>query len=720
MNTLMRTPRHVGRGRAVAIALLMMLGSTAAHAAATLTDVRVTNADTPGRLAIEMRFAGEVPEPSSFAVESPARISIDLPQTRAGVTPRNKDINQSGLRSWVVLEDAQRTRVVLEFDQLHPHVLRREGDVIIADVFASTVAREAGRRSGEMAPSRIDAVDFRRSETGAGQIQLSLSGAAPRVDVSEEGGRIVARFAETELGLKPQTLDVLDFATPVNTVEITRERGQVVLSVRPIINARFEQMAYQVGSTFTLELAPLSAEEIARRNRDQREYTGERINFSFQNVELRALLQIIADVAGKNLVVSDSVTGNLTLRLQNVPWDQALDIVLRTKGLSKNLEGDVLWVAPTSEVAALEKQELETLLQREELAPLATEVIQINYASAIELAELLSGESGSFLSDRGRVSVDERTSVLIVQDTREKLAEVRTLVQQLDVPVRQVLIEARIVVANDDFSRSLGVRAGLTGARTSGDSIITTSGSSVDQTTNQRIPLAPSLAQAIAADRRVGGNAATAAQLGLARSTPNIDLPASAGGLGLSSPGLALAILSRDFLLDLELSAIQAEGRGEVVSSPRVMTANGKEAFIEQGEEIPYTAVTATRVSTLFKEALLALRVTPQITPDGRIIMSLDISRDAAGRFVPQQGGGEVPAIDKRRLSTQVLVNDGETVVLGGVFEQTESESVAKVPLLGDIPLLGVLFRQKTTSSQSRELLIFVTPKIVNDRLSLR
>ncbi len=694
---------------------LALLGlSTNALASSTLSDISIEQTGEQGRIQVQMRFDGDVPDPSSFSVENPARISIDLPDTRVGLGQRNQKLDRSALRSWIVLEDSERARVVLELDRLHPHVLRRDGDLLIADIFATNASLPIQQDNTSNTTARISGIDFRRSEKGAGQIQISLFGPVSNVDVRDEGGLVVADFPATELGIDAQTLDVLDFATPVNTVEIKRVKNGVRLTARPVINARFERLAYQVGDQFTLELAPLTQEEIARREREKKEYSGERINFSFQNIELRALLQIIADIAGKNLVVSDSVTGDLTLRLENVPWDQALDIVLKTKGLTKNIDGDVLWVAPTAEVAANEKQELEALQQREELSPLVTEVIQVNYANAGDLATLIGNtDDGSFLSERGKVSVDDRTSVIIVQDTREKLADIRALVQRLDIPVRQVLIEARIVVANDDFRRSIGARAGITGATVNNNTLYSTSGTVFDAAqittgvyengglnANGTVPVIPDL------------TLDDASRLNLNFAADNPD--------GLNPAGIALAILGKDYLLDLELSAIQAEGKGEVVSSPRVLTANGMEAYIEQGEEIPYTSVTANRVTTLFKKAFLALRVTPQITPDGRVIMTLDISRDAAGRFVPQTGGGSVPAIDARRLNTQVLVNNGETVVLGGVFEQTENDSITKVPLLGDIPLLGALFRYKAKSSQSRELLIFVTPKIVNDRMNLR
>lgn len=694
------------------IAAMAFIWSGAVVAAATLTDVRVEAGSSPGHIQVLMEIEGTVPDPSSFAVESPARISIDLPQTRAALATRRQQLESGSLHSWIILEDSARTRVVLELEKLAPHALRRDGQTLVADIFAtSNQAPSTSYKATPKASARITNIDFRRTEAGAGQIQLTLGGNVSNVDFKDEGGLVVADFPATELDIKPQKLDVLDFATPVNTIELRRKGKNVALKIRPVAGAQFERLAYQVGNVFTVELAPLSPEELSRREREAQEYSGERINFSFQRVDLRALLQIIADVAGKNLVVSDSVVGELTLRLENVPWDQALDIVLKTKGLTKTIDGDVLWVAPTAEVAANEKEELEAFQQRQELSPLVTEVIQINYASAVELAELIGDEENGFMSVRGKVNVDERTSVLIVQDTRERLADIRDLVTRLDIPVRQVLIEARIVIANDDFRRSLGARMGVTGATVQNDTVIATSGSAFDAAqittgvyeqglVGNRVPVIPDL------------TSDDPSRLNFSLAADNPD--------GFNPAGLALAILTKDFLLDLELSAIQAEGKGEVVSSPRVLTANGKEAYIEQGEEIPYTSVTSTRVATLFKKAFLALRVTPQITPDGRVIMALDISRDAAGRFVPQAAGGSVPAIEARRLNTQVLVRDGETLVLGGVFEQTENDSVTKVPLLGDIPVLGSLFRYKTKSSTSRELLIFVTPKIVNDKLSLR
>lgn len=679
--------------------------------AATLVGIDVQGRGLGDTLSVVMRFDGAPPQPTSFAVENPARISIDLPETRVGLEKPQQTLRRGILESYIALETADRARVVLNMTELAPHILEREGNSLIARVYTPAGGGAAPVQSDDQDAAKVLDVDFRRTETGAGQVKVQLSSPVATVDVRDEGGQVVAEFVGVDLQAPSQTIDVLDFATPVSMIDVSQRRDSTIVSVRPVTNADFERLAYQVGDVFTLELAPLTAEEIARREAEQEEYTGERINFSFQNIEVRALLQIIADIAGKNLVVSDSVGGELTLRLENVPWDQALDIVMRTKGLTKQIDGDVIWVAPTAEVAANEKQELQAIQQRQDLAPLVTEVIQINYASAVELADLLEGDEGGFMSDRGRVSVDERTSVLIVQDTREQLAEIRQLVRQLDIPVRQVLIEARIVIATDDFSKSLGVRAGVTGASLEDDTLYVTSGTAFD---------AAQVTQGAYERGLVNGSVPIIP--GLTEDDPsrlNLDFAASGAG-GLSPAGIALAILGQDYLLDLELSAIQAEGKGEVISSPRVMTANGKEAYIEQGEEIPFTAITATRISTQFKKAVLALRVTPQITPDNRVILELEVSRDARGQVVPQAGGGQAVGIDTRRVNTQVLVNNGETVVLGGVFEQDDNYSETKVPLLGDIPVLGALFRQKSTDRQSRELLVFVTPKIVSESIVIR
>ena len=660
------------------------------------------------RHSIELKLDGAAPQPSVFALETPPRISIDLADTKLALEQRRIPLNVGPVQTLTAVEASGRSRVVLSLSELTPYTVRAEGDSVIIELdgpsgagseLASPVTAgivSAGNSTTASAADQFANIDFRRTETGSGRLVVELGVDTAEVDVRSEGGKIVAVFR----GIAPTDdmlarMDVLDFATPFKFIDVSRDGNDGRIAITPVSGAQFDQVAYQLGGSFTLELQPLSRQEQEERAREEPQFQGERLNVNFQNIEVRALLQIIADVAGKNLVTSDSVDGSITLRLENVPWDQALDIILRTKGLSKSEAGNVIWVAPTSEVAAQQKQEIEAKKQAEELAPLVGEIIQINYAKAIDIAALLSSENSSFISERGTVTVDQRTNVLIINDTREKLAGIQSLVRRLDIPVRQVLIESRIVVATDDFSRSVGASFGASFGDISGDTITSGSGSltGADQ-------ISQGLAAGTAVIPSVGDRLAT-------------NFPASTDGASL--PTYGVSILGSDFLVDLELSALQAEGKGEVVSTPRVITANGKEALIEQGEEIPYintvSAGGGAAQQTQFKKAVLALRVTPQITPDNRVIMDLEVSKDTRGDAAAQ---GQ-PAIDTSSVNTQVLVNNGETVVLGGIFEQTTQDGVNKVPLLGDIPILGFLFRNTTVRNEKRELLIFVTPKILSD-----
>ncbi len=437
-----------------------------------------------------------------------------------------------------------------------------------------------------------------------------------------------------------------------------------------------------------------------------KEYSGERLTLNFQDIETRAVLQLLADVSGRNIVVSDSVQGNVTLRLQSVPWDQALDIVLATKGLDKRQNGNVLIVAPSEEIAAREKSDLEARKEIKELEPMTSEFLQVNYAKASDLAELIKGKGqNKLLSDRGSVGLDERTNTLLVQDTSERLADIRRLVTALDIPVRQVLIESRIVVVRDDFSRDLGVRWGVTAVDDRNNGLISVTGSAAgnDTIVNSAI-----------------GNINTSGTP-FPVTVPKLDDRFNVN-LPVANPAgkLAVALLDDNFMVDLELSALQAEGRGEVISSPRVITANQKEAFIKQGVEIPYQEASSSGATTTqFKEAVLSLTVTPQITPDDRIIMDLKVTKDSVGEVITNERGGQVPSIDTRSVETQVLVNNGQTVVLGGIYETENNEDYRKVPFLGDIPIVGYLFRSTTRVSNKSELLIFVTPKILKEGSSI-
>jgi type IV pilus assembly protein PilQ len=548
-------------------------------------------------------------------------------------------------------------------------------------------------------------VDFQRTQGGGGRVMVNLSEPSTAVDIRQEGGRVVAVFKDTELPAElMRRLDVTDFATPVVTVDTlkTNRDTRIVISA----NGKYEQLAYQSDNEFTIEINPVAADEAATSSlfSETKEYSGQRLTLNFQDIETRAVLQLLAETSGRNIVVSDSVQGNVTLRLRNVPWDQALDIVMTTKGLDMRQNGNDIIVAPAEEIAARETADLEARKAITELEPLYSEFLQVNYAKASDLAKLMGGGDGknSLLSERGSVAIDDRTNTLLVNDTAERLQNIRRLVSTLDIPIRQVLIESRIVVVNDDFSRELGVRFGATAYEensTDGATVISGSGAGTSTMINSILD-------------NLGSNG-TIFPIELPQLTDryNVNVP-------ISNPAgrFSLAVLETEYLVDLELTALQAEGRGEIVSTPRVITANQKEARIEQGVEIPYQeSASSGATTTQFKKAVLSLTVTPQITPDNNIIMDLLVSKDNVGELTPSATGGFVPSIDTRSVETQVLVRDGQTVVLGGIYETERRETVNKVPYLGDIPGLGVLFRSKSNVSNKAELLIFVTPRILTE-----
>jgi type IV pilus assembly protein PilQ len=560
---------------------------------------------------------------------------------------------------------------------------------------------------GGSATREIRAIDFRRSADGAGRVVVRLSDPHIHINLRQLGNQIVVDFSDAALPANlMRRYDATDFGTPVTGFDVTRV-GQ---GSRIAINATgdYEQLAYQSDDQYVVEVQP--RRKVVNAQEEKPQYTGERLTLNFQDIETRAVLQLLADASGQNIVVSDSVNGNVTLRLQNVPWDQALDIVLRTKGLDKRKQDNVIIVAPQEELAAREKADLAAKKDIQELAPLRSEFLQVNYAKAQDMAALIKTQTGSLLSQRGSVAVDERTNTLLLQDTPDRLADIRRLVATLDVPVRQVLIEARVVVVNDDFSRSLGAKFGYTTAQKNGNGLWTTSGNALG--TDQI--LTSGLNNMATTGSATGGpitfpSGTTAAN----RYNVNLPSPTNAGSF-------AVGILSGNYLVDLELSAAQAETRANIISSPRVITANQKEATIEQGTEIPYqTAASSGATTVQFKKAVLSLKVTPQITPDNRIILDLDVKKDAVGQVIVQSGGVSVPAIDTREVQTQVLVNDGQTVVLGGVLNTTDSNTSTKVPLLGDIPVLGNLFKTSTKTDNKDELLIFVTPKIVREGVNV-
>jgi type IV pilus assembly protein PilQ len=698
-------------------ALLLFWGAVAsAQEGNTLQDIQVQS--LPGdRVELKLVMSDMAPEPLDFTIENPARIALDLPNTALGMSQRRRDVNLGLLDTVLTAEANGRTRVVLNLDSMVEYTTRVSGNTVTvtlgdADSYSAGSTQFASAPSSDRsyaAPGSrsISSVDFRRTRDGGGRVIVNLTDPSTPVDIRQEGGRVVAVFKDTSLPAElMRRLDVMDFATPVTTVDTLRTN----LDTRIVISAdgSYEQLAYQSDNEFTIEINP--AQETADAGSslfsETKEYEGQRLTLNFQDIETRAVLQLLAETSGKNIVVSDTVQGNVTLRLRNVPWDQALDIVMTTKGLDMRQNGNVIMVAPAEEIAARETADLEAKLAIAELEPIYSEFLQVNYAKASDLKALISGSTGgSMLSERGTIAVDDRTNTLLIQDTAERLQDIRRMVRTLDIPIKQVLIESRIVVVNDDFSRELGMRLGVTAFdENSSDGVTVISGSGVGTDTminsaldNLTDPANGTIypIEVPALDNRY-----------------NVQVP-------VASPAgrFALAVLESEYLVDLELSAVEAEGRGEIVSTPRVITANQKEASIKQGVEIPYQQSASSGATTVqFKEAVLELTVTPQITPDNNIIMDLTVSKDNVGDIISTGGlGGTVPSIDTRSVQTQVLVKDGQTVVLGGIYETERRETLTKVPVLGDIPFLGAAFRNKQRTNNKAELLIFVTPRILEE-----
>jgi type IV pilus assembly protein PilQ len=648
-----------------------------------------------------------IQNPNAFAIKDPARIAIDLPATNNALSQKSVDIGIGAVEGINAVSADGRTRVVVRLAQLVPYEMQTSGNTIrlLLDAPGSSPTAERGSRQPAAANAEysITNVDFRRTESGAGRIVLDLSNPSVPVNIREEGGKIIADFLNTSVPPNlERRLDVTDFATPAKTIDVRRYGQNVRMVVTPTGN--YDQIAYQAGDTFTVELRPVTTEERDARRRQEGVYSGERLSLSFQDIEVRAVLQLIADFTGLNIVVSDTVQGNITLRLQDVPWDQALDIILKTKSLDMRKQGNVVLVAPAAEIAARERLELETQKQVQELAPLRSEFIQVNYAKAAELAELIKNEKASLLSERGTVKIDPRTNTLIVQDTDENLSQIRALVQRLDIAVRQVLIESRIVIAGDDFARNLGVRFGVARDQFHGDGTFVLGGGTntgyVEYGNNW-----PGVGFLV--PNREGTLDETQGLI--------VDLPVSnpAGAFSLAVGKIG------SYLLQLELSAMESEGKGSIVSSPRVITANQKPATIEQGVEIPYQEATSSgATSVTFKKAVLGLTVTPQITPDDRVLLDLAVNKDSRGADLIV-GNVAVPIINTQSVTTQVLVDNGETVVLGGIYERLNNNSVTRVPLLGELPIIGYLFRTTSKVDNRNELLIFVTPKILKESLSV-
>ena len=681
------------------VATCLFLGSTVAAQAAdaasatnTLQSVDVAGL-TGNKAQITLTLSNPAPAPLSFTIDNPARIALDFPNTNNGLAQRSQDIGIGMAESLTAVEAQGRTRVVVNLTDMVPYEAHAEGNKIILTVQnagsqMSEAAAAAARASGDGDES-ISNIDFRRGEEGQGRVIVSLSDPSVPVDMQQQGGKVLVDFYRTQLPEElERRLDVLDFATPVKTIDTYTKGDNVHMVITPM--GEYEYIAYQTDNLFTIEVRELTKQEVEEAKKDEFGFSGERLSLNFQDIEVRSVLQLIADFTGLNVVVSDTVRGSLTLRLKNVPWDQALDIILKTKGLGMRQTGNVMLVAPSEEIAAREKLELESQKQIEELEPMYSEYIQINYAKASEIAKLLKSSDTTLMSDRGMVTTDKRTNTLLVQDTAGKLVEVRQLVARLDIPVRQVLIESRIVIANNDFSKELGVRFGLNKETefNNGNNIISVGGTRPNPT-------------GAVLDPGVSGADGLLVDLGAVGAS--------------SSIGMAVGKLG-SYMLNLELSAMEAEGQGEIISSPRVLTSNQKAAYIKSGTEIPYQEASSSgATSTSFQEAVLELKVTPQITPDNRLIMDLDISKDSVGEFSVDG----IPSIDTNEVSTQVLVDDGETLVLGGIYEQVKRNEIDRTPFFGELPLVDWMFKKTLNQDDRAELLIFVTPKIVKEELNI-
>lgn len=753
-----RVMRHASRR--LFTALLIAGAAWSGLAAAATSTLREISYDTlpGGKVELHLNFAqGPVPEPKIFTTGNPPRIAIDFPDTENSAA-RHLDVNKGSTMGVSAISAGGRTRVVVELVRDSSYRSRVEGNSLVFTVnngteaqtttTASTIDPSKALPSSAAGPA-VSNIDFRRGPNGEGRVLVNFSGAGANADMKREGDKVVVNIDHANLPTNlAQRLDVLDFATPVQSVTTKAgPRGGARMEIA--FKGNVETSAYQTGDQYVVEVAPKkvapgTGPDGKPLRGQEPTYNGNRVTFNFQDIPVRSVLQLIADMSGQNLVASDTVGGAITLRLVNVPWDQALDVVLRAKGLDKRRNGNVIWIAPQEELAKYEQSVAEARLKAEDTAELVTDYVPISYGKAQDIAKLLTqgsmtgaggsggggGGSRGFLSSRGSVSFDERTNTLLINDNPQKIRELRDLIAVLDRPVQQVLIESRIVVATDNFTRELGVRWGVQyNHRTSGNNTISSSpvGGDASGLAINRHNVDTQYAYDVANYNNAIANGQTPGTL---PKPGNIVYQTGSGGYNVNLPvanpagQIGLAILSKSYLVDLELSAAQTEGRGEVISSPRVITANQQEAVIRQGQEIGYVTYqnggsstgTAPTASVQFKDAVLELKVTPTITADNRVYLAINVKKDALAQFVDTPNG-KVPQIDTREINTSVLVDNGQTVVLGGIYEITKQNTITKVPGLGDIPGLGALFRKTSRQNDKAELLIFVTPRILSESL---
>ena len=695
----------LNKSKSAARVLAVLAATLLAIPAWSATIEAVEFSSLPGdKTEIRMKFDGPPPRPQGYTIERPARIVLDMPGVQSTLEEKHHNLGIGNARRVSIISTKDRTRAIVNLTRLVAYETDIDGNTLYLLVGADGASGVPSQSEAEVADDRtytdratgesqITSVDFRRGADGEGRVIIKLSNPKAPVNVATEGGKIRVEVRNTTLPKELQRrLDVTDFATPVQIIDALQQGAHTSFTVDATGN--YDYLAYQADNTLSIDVTPVTEEELERRE-DQFKYTGEKLSLNFQDIEVRSVLQLIADFTDLNLVASDTVSGRITLRLKNVPWDQALELILKTKGLDKRQVGNVLLVAPAAEIAAREKLELENQKQISELAPLRTEFIQIRYASANELFQLFNaaaeGGNRSMLSDRGSVIVDERTNSIILTDTAEKIEEFRRVIAQLDIPVRQVLIEARIVTANANYSEELGIRWG---------------GGSIDEFGEGTL--------------KFGGSLGTLSELqdivvdGEGDITSPGDLFVDLGVSGAGASSFGIGFTNEGTLLDLELSALASDGHAEVVARPKVITADKSSALIESGVEIPYQEASSSgATSTSFKDAVLSLEVTPQITPDDRIIMKLTVKQDTVGQVF--EG---VPSINTNEIQTEVLVDNSQTIVLGGIFTTDRNFSTTKTPFLGDLPYVGRLFKRTVERDDKQELLIFITPRIIQDSLT--
>ena len=652
-----------------------------------------------GKALIKLTFREPlVNPPPGFALNNPPRIALDFANMVNEFGKNTIDMGEGDLRSLSLVHSGNRTRVVVTLLRPVSYQTRIEGNSLLVMLKANEPSATGGKGSQQFAQSkRGDAVhslrnvDFRRGTNGEGRVIIDLSDNTTGIDVRREGKGVVLDFASTTLPANlDRRLDVADFGTPVKAIDTTSQGSGVRMIIEP--QGMWEHSAYQSDGQFIVEVKRVLENPNKLVQGAKASFNGERLSLNFQNVEVRSVLQVLADFTGRNVVVSDSVAGNITLRLKDVPWDQALDIILQSKSLSMRSAGNVIMIAPTDELTTKEKLALEAIAQKTELEQLQTESMQLNYQKADEVQKLLGDEKQRMLSKRGSAVVDTRTNTLFIQDTASRLEDVRRLIGKIDQPMHQVMIEARIVIADDKFSKQLGVRFG------------NQSGHNVGRTN-------------IGISSNIGDSSsiANAVRPGIPTSPDNLNVNLPIAG-ATGAIALTLLNIGTGNLINFELSALEADKRGKVVSNPRVITSDKQKATIEQGTEIPYLQASSSgATSVAFKPAVLSLAVTPRITPDGKVIMDLEVKKDSVGQIF-----AGIPSIDTKKVLTQIQVDDGDTAVLGGIYEQTSRNDVDKVPVLGDIPYVGGLFRKNARQDDKTELLIFITPKILKDSLSIR